>query len=253
MKLIDVALSPSEFASLKQRDLSNSVCIVFDILRATTSMTEALANGADGVIPVSEISEAVAIHKQSPNVLLAGERHGVRILKKDTGSVDFNMGNSPREYVPAVVSANTIVTTTTNGTRALQACAHARRVFIGAFTNLSTLAHWVARNQPKELVLVCAGTYEEAAYEDILAAGALIDAVADQYNEAEISDSAHVTRQMYSTVASDILGAMRFSKNARRLLGMPELRDDVAFCLSRDKYNFIGEMKDGIVRKTVSA
>ena len=253
MKSIDVALSPSEFSSLKQRSLSESVCIVFDILRATSSMTEALANGAQGIIPVSEISEAVAIHKQSSTVLLAGERHGVRILKKDTGSVDFDFGNSPREFLASAVCGKTIVTTTTNGTRALQACAHARQVFIGAFTNLSTLARWVLRNQPKELLLVCAGTYEEAAYEDILAAGALIDVIADRYTDGEISDSAHVARQMYSTVAADLTAAMRFSKNARRLLGMPDLREDVAFCLRRDQYGFIGEMTEGIVRKTVSA
>src|ERR1700704_4531668 len=118
---LEVLLSPVEFASLPKRDLTQTVCVVFDILRATTSMITALANGAEAIIPVGEISEALAIRQQRPEVLLAGERQGLRISPELTGGVQFDLGNSPREYIAKKVHGKTIVLTTTNGTRALRA------------------------------------------------------------------------------------------------------------------------------------
>src|SRR5882724_9094593 len=95
---LEVLLSPAEFANLRNRDLSQTVCVVFDILRASTSMVTALANGAEAIIPVAEISEALALRQQRPDVLLAGERDGVRIRAELTGGIEFDLGNSPREY-----------------------------------------------------------------------------------------------------------------------------------------------------------
>src|SRR2546423_11525580 len=95
---LEVVMSPVEFASLRKRDLGQTVCVVFDILRATTSMVTALSNGAEAIIPVEEISEALAVRQERPEVLLAGEREGVRIRAHLTGGVEFDLGNSPREY-----------------------------------------------------------------------------------------------------------------------------------------------------------
>jgi len=140
---LEVLLSPAEFANLRNRDLSQTVCVVFDILRATTSMVTALANGAEAIIPVAEISEALAIRQQRPDVLLAGEREGVRIPTELTGGVQFDLGNSPREYTAAKVQGKTIVMTTTNGTRALRACAGAKTVLVGSFLNLRANYNWL--------------------------------------------------------------------------------------------------------------
>src|SRR5258706_9742252 len=95
---LKVKLSPAEFTTLSQRDLSQTVCVVFDILRATTSMITALANGAEAIIPVAEISEALALRQKNPSLLLAGERNGLRIRAELTGGIDFDFGNSPREF-----------------------------------------------------------------------------------------------------------------------------------------------------------
>src|SRR2546425_5274821 len=100
---LEVLLSPAEFAVLRDRDLSQTVCVVLDILRATSSMVTALANGAEAIIPVAEISEALAIRQQRPEVLLAGEREGVRITAARSGGVEFDLGNSPREYTTGKV------------------------------------------------------------------------------------------------------------------------------------------------------
>ncbi|MEY2466021.1 MAG: 2-phosphosulfolactate phosphatase [Verrucomicrobiota bacterium] len=250
MKNIEVLFTPADFAALQRRNLDNSVCVVFDIFRATTSMITALANGVDAIIPVSEISEALAARKQNPQSLLAGERDGLRIRAALTGGTDFDLGNSPREFTEEKVAGKTIVTTTTNGTRALRACAHAKQVLIGSFLNLQTTADLILKNAPEELLLVCSGTYEETAYEDVLGAGAMCDLIWKTYADKEISDSARMAREIYLAAKSDLLASAGQSRNGRRLLNIPELRDDVAFSLQRDIYKFAAALRpDGKVIK----
>jgi 2-phosphosulfolactate phosphatase len=250
MTRIEVILSPAEFPGLAQRDLSESVCVVFDILRATSSMITALANGAEAVIPVAEISEALALRRRRPDVLLAGERQGVRIRGELTGGIDFDLGNSPREFTPAKVRGKTIVSTTTNGTRALRACAGAKNTLIGSFFNLRATCQWLLENRPHELILVCSGTHEEPAMEDLLAAGAVCERVWPHYAGGHISDAAEIARRIYPLLQSDLLTAMNFARNGRHLLSIPELRGDVAFCVQRETQSFVAEMQaDGAVRK----
>ena len=174
---LEVVLSPAEFAALRERDLSQTVCVVFDILRASTSMITALGNGAEAIIPVAEISEALAIRKNRPEVLLAGEREGLRIRGDLAGGVEFDFGNSPREFVAEKVHGRTIVMTTTNGTRALRACAGAQTVLVSSFLNLRATYMWITEHRPANVILVCSGTFDEPALEDILAAGAICERV----------------------------------------------------------------------------
>src|SRR4051812_31911366 len=105
---LEVLFSPAEFLALSQRDLGQSVCVVFDVLRATSTMMAALSHGAARIIPVVEISEALAIRAADPQVLLAGERDGVRILSQQPGGVDFDLGNSPREFTRDAVQGKTV-------------------------------------------------------------------------------------------------------------------------------------------------
>lgn len=245
---LEVLFTPADFGALKQRDLSETVCVVFDILRATTSMTAALANGAAAIVPVSEIPHALEVKKRQPDVLLAGEREGLRIRAAQTGSIDFDLGNSPREFTADNVRGKTIAMTTTNGTRALNACVGAKKIFIASFLNLRALAQAIAGSE--NLMLVCAGTFEEAAYEDTLAAGALADMVWKNYEGGKIADSSQMAREIYRSAAQDLSKAILFSKNARRLLANPDLHDDVPFCLQRDTVHFVAEMREGIIKIT---
>src|ERR1019366_10420122 len=105
---IDVLLSPAELPALARRDLRATACVVFDILRPTSTFVTALQNGAQAVIPVSEIAEAVAFRNKMPDALLAGERDGVKIRAVQSGGVDFGFGNSPREFRPEKVRGQTI-------------------------------------------------------------------------------------------------------------------------------------------------
>jgi 2-phosphosulfolactate phosphatase len=218
------------------------------VLRATSTIMTALANGAARILPVSDISDALRLRAEHPTALLAGERHGVRIVSEQSGGVDFDLGNSPREFTLERVAGRDIIITTTNGTRALQSCCGTRLVLAGAWLNLTALAKRLRSEQAGRLVIVCAGTYEEAAYEDILAAGALSDLLWEQFEPEQISDSAHIARQIYLVAQSDVPGALqRHSRNARRLLSNPELREDVAFCFRRDALDLTAEMRDGAV------
>src|SRR5579864_4172144 len=141
--IIETILTPAELPALAGRDLSRATCVIFDILRATSTFVTALQNGAREIIPASEISEAVALRQQQPEVLLAGERDGVRILAAQSGGVDFDFGNSPREFRPEKVRGKTIISTTTNGTRALRACAGAKLVMASSFLNLAATAKYL--------------------------------------------------------------------------------------------------------------
>ena len=242
---LEVVLSPAEFATLQQRDLSDTVCVVFDILRATTSMITALANGAEAILPVAEISEALVLKQKNSNLLLAGEREGLRIRADLTGSIDFDLGNSPREFTAEKVSGRTIVMTTTNGTRALRACAGARMVLVSSFLNLRATTNWILERKPTRLILVCSGTHEEPALEDILAAGALCEKVWSNYAGGHVSDGAEIARRIYPLLQFDLLDAMKSSRNGRRLLAHPELRDDVRLCVQRESISFVASLLPG--------
>ena len=249
MNTLEVLFSPAEFATLESRDLSQTTCVVFDILRATTSMMTALANGAAAILPVTEISEAVALHHKNPEMLLAGERDGLRIRAEQTGSVVFDFGNSPREFTAEKVRGKTIVMTTTNGTRALQACAGAKTVLIGSFLALRPVANWIMKERPANLVLVCSGTFEQTALEDTLAAGALCEKIWVHYAGGSVADSAEIARRIYPLMQMDLIGAMNHARNGRKLLSNSALHNDVGFCLQRETLNFLAQFKDGVVRR----
>ena len=248
MKSLDVLFTPADFIALKERPLHDAVCVVFDVLRATSTLITALAHGAVAIVPVAEISEALARRQRDARVLLAGERDGVRIRAALTGGTDFDLGNSPREFTRETVAGKTIVVTTTNGTRALQACAHAKTVLAGSFLNLQATADFVRRRNPATLLAVCSGTFQQASHEDVLGAGAFCELVGDLFADADISDSALMARRLYSLARHDLVSAVSQSRNGRRLLAIPELRDDVAFCLQQDLFSLVATMtSDGRV------
>ncbi len=246
---LEVLFTPAEFSALKQHELAGTVCVVFDVLRATSSMITALARGAVRIFPVREIAQALQWQRRHPGALLAGERDGVRIRAAQTGGVDFDLGNSPREFTGPRVAGREIIMTTTNGTRALQACLGAPHILAGAVLNLAAMAAWIEREKPARLLIVCAGTFEEAAYEDTWAAGALCELVWQRFQGAAMADSAHIAREIYLGAQSDPGGALQHSRNARRLLADPELRDDVAFCWQRDVLELVAELSNGAVER----
>jgi len=244
---LEVLFTPPEFAVLRHRDLSETVCVIFDVLRATSTIVAALANGATEIVPVAEIPEALELHAKTPDALLAGERDGVRIRANLTGSVDFDLGNSPREYTPEVVGNRRIILSTTNGSRALRACAHARTVLAASLLNIEATAAFLRTWPAQQTLFICSGTGEEASYEDVLGAGALAARIWPA--SGRVADSASVARQIYELNQHDLLGAANQCRNGRRLLAMPELREDVAWCFRLDAYPLVAQMEKGRITK----
>lgn len=147
---------------------------MIDVLRASTTIATALAAGAAGVVPVRDLVAARSLAARlGPDVLTGGERGGRRID-------GFDLGNSPGEYTPDRVNGRTIVFTTTNGTAAVEACGSAAEILVGAIVNRAAVAvacQMLSRLHADAPVhLVCAGTDGMVTLEDILGAGAILDA-----------------------------------------------------------------------------
>lgn len=240
---LEVLLAPAEFGELGSRDLGHTVCVVFDVLRATSSMVTALTHGARAIHPAADIQEALRLKERMPDALLAGERNGLRIPARMTGGEEFDLGNSPREFTRNRVLGRPIIMTTTNGTRALRACQPAREVLVASLLNLDAVATVLLRSLPGEVLIVCAGTVAQASFEDTVVAGALCDLLWSHYGDDEVADSAQVARELYRHHADHLPAAVAtHARNARRLLAIPELADDVAYCLRRDVFHLAPRM-----------
>lgn len=238
MKL-SVIFSPPEIDRLPERDLTHTTCVVFDVLRATSTMLAAFDAGATTIKPVAEISEALAEKRSNPAVLLAGERDGVRIGAELTGGIEFDLGNSPREMTEENVRGRHLVSTTTNGTRAIRACSGAAHVSIASFANLAASAAWLTELNPDRLVLVCSGTGEESCLEDSSGAGALVLRLNDKVRDIQLADSAIMALCVYQQVAGELHEMVGKAANGKRLLKMPTLADDVAWCLENDRFSIV--------------
>lgn len=231
---IDVALTPAEIAQIPSRDLSGTTCVVFDVLRATSSMITGLAHGADAIYPVRTVEEAMELKGRFPDAILAGERFGDLIP-------GFELGNSPLEYREGM-AGRTLISTTTNGTVALRACEHADQVLVGALLNMEALRAVLAQQAPRNLLIVCAGTFEEFALEDATAAGILIGLL----KKADLSDAAQATLAL-PKLFTDPLDALSAAKNGR-VLNAKGRGAEVEFCAQLSHYSVVGAMEDAVIR-----
>ncbi|WP_333542240.1 2-phosphosulfolactate phosphatase [Desulforamulus ruminis] len=147
----------------------NKSVVMFDILRASSTISTALANGCQEVIPVVEVDEALAIASRLPEdtCILGGERSAVKLP-------GFHLGNSPLEYTPEVVAHKTVILTTTNGTKAIRRAAGGDGVvLIGSLLNYSAVAHKLFAAE-QDILLACAGTRGKFSLEDTFAAGLVV-------------------------------------------------------------------------------
>jgi 2-phosphosulfolactate phosphatase len=198
---IETILTPAEISLLTPEENAGWTCVVFDILRATTSIVTAIAHDAQLVKPVRTIEEALAC-RNLPNEkwLLGGERHGNKID-------GFDLGNSPLEYLD--VANQNIVTTTTNGTVALDACRGADCVYAASLLNLSATADYLRKQNTASLRILCAGTFENFALEDAVAAGLLIQ----HFPEAGLCDASIALRHLIESPAATWAELIQQSKN----------------------------------------
>ena len=214
-------------------DLRGAVAVVIDVLRASTTIISALAAGASAVIPVGTVDEAQRIVQQFPSgtALLGGERGGMKIP-------GFDLGNSPDEYVPDRVGSQTIVFTTTNGTKALLRTKQAHRVFIGAFVNIEALVAALQQDNTP-IHLICAGSDGQVTREDVLFAGEVVRRLAGKF---ELNDAARIALDVSAQGASDaILTALQDSLGGANLRALGH-DADIAFSAKLDQFACVPEL-----------
>jgi len=225
---LSVCVSP---ALLPLYDLENRIIVVIDIFRASSSICYGIANGAEAIIPVSEIEECCTYKDQG--VLLAAERNGVVVE-------GFDFGNSPFSYTKEKVDGKTIVLTTTNGTKAIKRSLKAHTIIVGSFLNLSAVCNWLS-NQKEDIILLCAGWKENFCLEDMLFAGAVVEKLNGGNRIAD--DGATAAEDLYKLAKNDLSGYLAKSSHSERLKNL-HIEKDIAFCLQIDLLNAIPILKD---------
>jgi 2-phosphosulfolactate phosphatase len=233
------ALVPAE-------QLAGSTVIVIDMLRASSTICYALANGAKAVVPLLEIEEALQLSEQLGRefVVLGGERRG--------GIIEgFDVGNSPSEYTPERVTGKLVLFTTTNGTRALAHAHEAERVLVGAAVNRERIIREVAKAERVDIL--CAGTDGEVTGEDILAAGSMVHDLCQRTDrDYHLNDSAAYAGGQWSllvskarlagrAVSDELALALRETAGGKNLLEIGHYADLVT-CAHVDSLDVLPEL-----------
>jgi 2-phosphosulfolactate phosphatase len=236
---IDVSFTPQEVDETAMRDRT---VVVIDVLRASSSIVTALANGAREVIPAATVEGAVKIgaNLDGDIVLLAGERNA-KIIP------GFQLGNSPSEYTGDRVRGKVIVFSSTNGARALASARLARELAVCAFVNMTTVATFLA-DQPRDFAIVCSGTNGTFSLEDALCAGMLIDSVTKTVaGAADLSDGAFVARALYVTMGKDIGRVLRAGEHGRLLMNLG-FAEDLDYCAGVDTVPVLPVLDGNVLR-----
>lgn len=215
---IEVVLTP---ALLHLYQVQHKNVVIIDILRATSSICVAFYGGVNKILPVSTPEECMMF--KDFDFLCAAERNAVKLP-------GFDMGNSPFEFQNPLLKERNIAFTTTNGTKAIKQSKElgAGKIIIGSFLNLEALVSWL-KQQPEDVILLCAGWKDKANLEDSLFAGALVHALKDEFTTT--CDSALMAATLYTTMQHDLEGYVRLSSHANRFKALHAAEDDVRFCV----------------------
>lgn len=228
------SLSP---ALLHLYDVTDSIVVIIDVLRATSTIATALYNGAESVIPVDSVQNCIDWSSKIV-CITAGERDG-RIAE------GLEYGNSPFEYSPDFIKGKTLVLTTTNGTKLLyMALANgATRIVTGSFPNLSAVTDYLV-SQQKNVILGCAAWKDRVNVEDTLFAGAVVNKVKEHFDIN--CDSSHMAEALYVQAKSDLFGFLK-SSNASHYHRLTNygLEKDIRYCLTPDIANVLPLYTEG--------
>ncbi|MDE2875145.1 MAG: 2-phosphosulfolactate phosphatase [Gemmatimonadota bacterium] len=235
---VDVHFTPDE---VRADDLAGATAVVIDVVRATSCIVEAIANGARAVHPAVSVEEAAALRAtlngRGRRPLLCGERGGLRIE-------GFDLGNSPAEFTEAAVGGRSLVMTTTNGTRAFAAASRAGRVLAASFLNRSAVAGAVREDDA--VAIVCAGKEGRFSLDDAVCAGHIVRALLDRPGtRVALADGAAAVRDL--AAVHDISAGMLAGTAAGRALVDVGLGADLALCARADRHQIVPMMKDRVI------
>jgi 2-phosphosulfolactate phosphatase len=234
MPAIETIISPALF-HLYEEGLEQKNVVVIDILRATTTICVAFANGAREILPVAKPEEAAAM--QQMGWIAAAERMGETVS-------GFDLGNSPQDYTRERVAGQKIALTTTNGTRALQMCSTAKHVWAGSFLNLQTLCDRLL-TENNDLLLFCAGWKDKFNLEDTLFAGAVALVLRDRFTITD--DATLAAMDLYEKARTALPEYLQKASHVIRFNSL-HIESDLEACLKINTLNVLPEFKNGTIQ-----
>ena len=219
--------------------LEDKLVIVIDVLRATSTMVTALANGCLSIIPVLSPEDAIERRLTLPGSLLGGERNALTIE-------GFDLGNSPFDYVPEKVGGKRVIITTTNGTRAIRDASTAPKIWMASFLNMHSIVLAVLRqfensDKLQGVVVFCAGTEERFDLPDTLCAGMLIDGLG---TNVTLNDLGEAARMLYHSSENYLVDKIRNSVHGKKLISLGFERD-VVYCSTPNVLPIIPVFQEG--------
>lgn len=235
-RTVDVLLAPP----FTPEAVRGAHVVAVDVLRATTTIAFALANGAAGVIPVLTPEDAIELGRRlgRDRVRLCGERDSVLIA-------GFDLDNSPASYTRDAVEGKTLVFTTTNGTRALRVASSTASVRAAALVNRAAVADALAAERGP-IVVLCAGVHGRFAMEDAIGAGALVDAVLARDPHCDLTDGARAAALLYRSIAARLPDAIASAEHAQALAALG-FTGDLTTCAALDVLQVVPVLRDGIL------
>ena len=232
----DLVLTHIPAAHEKWKDRA---AIVVDVLRASTSICQALNNGAKHVIPVDSVPAAMelAASMGRDSLKLCGEREGKLIE-------GFDLGNSPYEYTEEAVAGKPLVFCSTNGSTAIVRAAHAIFALVCGFVNISACAKRIKESK-HDILIVCAGNEGQFALEDTVCGGMLLDIILDGFDgEVEMNDGAEAALILYRNYSGQYLKLMQKCRHGKYLKSLG-YENDLSLCADVDKLSIVPILKEG--------
>ncbi len=228
---IDACFAPMLYPVYRD---DNSIVVIIDILRATSAICTAFHHGAEKIIPVATVEEALEYKKKG--YLTGAERDAVPIN-------GFDFGNSPYSYMGENVKGKTIAMTTTNGTQAIHAARDAYKIVIGSFLNLGALTQFLV-NEKKDILLLCSGWKNKFNLEDALFAGAVTEEILSSTSNYKLGDACLALKYLYAMAKDNPYKFLNYSSHKERLARL-NLKRDIKYCLTPNLTNVIPVLKDG--------
>ncbi len=228
--------------NLKELTINKSVVIV-DLLRASSTIITALANGAKSIIPAPTVEEAVKIAKnlEKSTYLLCGERN-TRIID------GFNLGNSPIEYEKEKIEGKKLILSTTNGTKLFELAKHAKKILIGTTLNASSLVDRMIELD-NEWMILCAGRDSQYDESDAIATGLFLSLLYKKKIELELNDASKTSLLIYNSAAENLRDALKKTDHGKILIDNG-FESDIDFISQIDKFNLNGtNVNNNIVKE----
>lgn len=233
MLSIDVTTVPCEMPLVEA--LEQYTAVVIDALRATSTITTAVANGSRHIYPVATLEAAAELKAHLPGAIMGGERKGAKIA-------GFDCGNSPLEYPVELVHGRDIIFTTSNGTPVLVACALAGSVLVASYLNRKAVAR-VAATTNRNVLIACAGRGGKLAAEDLACAGAIVAAL-QSYHNYTLTDGALTAVTLFKSYEAQLKELMTESLSGKNIskLGYSA---DIAYCSQLDVLEVVPTFSEG--------